>query len=404
MSSPFRKLIRIAVILISLLLLFNFFGYYFLRLRSEENEHLLHAVSAAGRQRTLCETITKDVLLLCRSDLDSAEQGLTRFRLINSIETFNENNRYLRQENPQPGQPSPPNNFEIKRLLGTLQPYGRSLMAIGLEVAKADNELLRINNALYQREVLYNERRLIPLMDQVVDRYIKMEEAKQKQAAQINTGKFISLGVAFIFLVILVLEPAFKKGQENYNQLQSARNELLKEKKFLASILDSQTNYVIRIDKLGNFTYTNPEFIYTFHYADKELIGSPYYTTIFPKDYQRTQEIAEECWRNPGQLAKLLIKTPIHKSKEFLWTEWEFKALIDEHNMVNEIQGIGQNVTEKIEADQSLQDMVSTLSYTMTYARMGTWKINFQNQQLELSKELMSLLEISNEMNPVMPV
>jgi hypothetical protein len=31
---------------------------------------------------------------------------------------------------------------------------------------------------------------------------------------------------------------------------------------------------VIRIDRHGNFTYANPEFIYTFQYGDKELIGS----------------------------------------------------------------------------------------------------------------------------------
>ena len=101
-------------------------------------------------------------------------------------------------------------------------------------------------------------------MDRLVEAYMTIEDAKLKQASQINTGKFISLGIAFIFLVILVIEPAFKKGQQNYYQLQSAKNELLKEKKYLASILDSQTNYVIRIDKQGNFTFANPEFIYTF--------------------------------------------------------------------------------------------------------------------------------------------
>ena len=160
---------------------------------------------------------------------------------------------------------------------------------------------------------------------------------------------------------------------------------MLKEKKYLASILDSQTNYVIRIDKQGNFTYANPEFIYTFNYGERELIGAPYYTTIYPKDFQRTQNIAEECWEQPGRLAKLVIKTPIFKTKRFLWTEWEFKALMDENNMVNEIQGIGQNVTEKVLTEESLQNMINTLSYAMSYAKMGTWRMNFQNQEFQLS-------------------
>jgi hypothetical protein len=40
MNTPFRKLIRIAVIIISLIILFNFFGYYLIRARSEENEKM----------------------------------------------------------------------------------------------------------------------------------------------------------------------------------------------------------------------------------------------------------------------------------------------------------------------------------------------------------------------------
>jgi hypothetical protein len=53
--------------------------------------------------------------------------------------------------------------------------------------------------------MLYNKQYLIPYLDQLVDNYLKIEEAKLKEAAQINTGKFISLGIAFIFLVILVI-------------------------------------------------------------------------------------------------------------------------------------------------------------------------------------------------------
>ncbi len=404
MSSPFRKLIRIAVILISLLLLFNFFGYYFLRLRSEENEYLLQAVNIAGKQRGLCESITKDVLLLASNPSDPSQISALKTHLHTSIEAFDRNNRYLKQELPFEKLPALPNNFEIRSILGSLQPYCRALIETGSQVVSADEHTLKSNKTKYEREINYNQEKIIPLIERVIEGYVKMEEAKQKQASQINTGKFISLGVAFVLLVILVLEPAFKKGQENYNQLQAARNELLKEKNYLTSILDSQTNYVIRIDKSGNFTYTNPEFVHTFQYADQVLIGSPYYTTIYPKDYQRTQEVADECLRSPGKISKLIIKTPIFGTKKYLWTEWEFKALVDESNMVTEIQGIGQNVTEKIKADHSLQDVIRTLSYAMTYARMGTWKINFQNQQLEFSKELLSLLEVSPERNPLISV
>src|SRR3981081_4373275 len=98
MSSPFRKLVRIAVILVSLVLLFNFFGYYFLRLRSQENEQLLQVVNIAARQHSLCEMITKDVLHLSNKDLKSTELEGIRKSLLNSVEIFEKNNRFLKQE------------------------------------------------------------------------------------------------------------------------------------------------------------------------------------------------------------------------------------------------------------------------------------------------------------------
>ena len=90
-----------------------------------------------------------------------------------------------------------------------------------------------------------------------------------------------------------MLEPAFKKGERNYKELQKARNELLNEKKFLASILQSQTNYVIRINRSGHFTYANPAFLKTFGYTEQEIQHVLFYTTIFPKDLARCQQVAE---------------------------------------------------------------------------------------------------------------
>src|SRR5690349_13918529 len=117
MSSPFRKLIRIAVIIISLLLLFNFFGYYFLRLRSEENEHLLQVVNIAARQRALGDAVTKDAMMLGRGKLAPSDEQLIRINLHDALSSFQKNNQFLQQQISLPGIPAPPNNANIKSIL-----------------------------------------------------------------------------------------------------------------------------------------------------------------------------------------------------------------------------------------------------------------------------------------------
>ncbi len=130
------------------------------------------------------------------------------------------------------------------------------------------------------------------------------------------------------------------------------------------------------------------------HLATREkfLMGETYYNTIYPKDLYRCQQMAEDCWKNPGKVYKLLIHKPIQQTKTFQWTEWEFIALQNEKG-TQEIQGIGVNVTDKVMAEQLKEEAIRTSSYAMTYARMGSWKLDFFSQEMTMSKEFTSLLE-----------
>ena len=57
------------MILIAIVLLFNFFGYYLLQVKSRENEKLVQIVDIAARQRMLSQVISKDIILLLRANL-----------------------------------------------------------------------------------------------------------------------------------------------------------------------------------------------------------------------------------------------------------------------------------------------------------------------------------------------
>lgn len=353
MNTPFRKLIRIAIVLIALIIMFNFFGYYLVRSRSEESEKMSAMVNFAARQRMLSQTIMKDaVLLLNLSERDrSIEQ--VRNNLKNDLIEFNNNNKFLRGEITYPNIPLSENNLEVTTILTRSQTFIKSMLATGSEVANADSALLAINRTLYMRQLIYNESKLMPLMEELNRTFVQVMEQKSRESSTINAGKLISLIIALIFLAVLVLEPLFKSNQENYNELQAARNKLIKEQKYLTSILSSQTNYVIRIDRNGSFTFANAEFLKKFNYTEEDILGMAFYTTLLPKDVLKCRQAAEDCWKNPGVIYKLLIRKPVNKTKDFLWTEWEFISLQDDNGDVSEIQGIGLDVTDKILAEQS---------------------------------------------------
>ena len=356
MKSPFRKLVRIAVVLLAAVLLFNFFGYYLIHLTSKQNEKMVQLVNIGGHQQTLSQIITKDVLLLTKTTITELDKQSIRLQLQNAIDTFNASNQLLRDKIiVLRKEPASSELLEITRDLTNAQTHFRGMVAVAREAMEADSSMLRMNSTIYIQQILYSEKKFFPLMNEVVQRYTTLVTERIEESSNINTGKFVSLIVALVCLILLVIDPLFRSNKRNYEALQMARNALLREKQYLSSILNSQTNYVIRIDRAGNFTYANPQFLQTFGYVEKDVLGAAFYTTINAKDLHRCQQVAEQCWEHPGTVYKLLIKKSIKHNDNFQWTDWEFIALQNEQG-ISEIQGIGVNVTDKVIAEQALQN------------------------------------------------
>ena len=396
MKSPFRKLVRISVVLFVLVLLFNFFGYYINHIRSLENKELIEAINRSSQQQTLCQLIEKQADLILDSPA-TIRTGHAADSLLKFTGIFEDNQRILVGQVNSTSTPVPQKVFEIKLALSTAQPWFESITIIAREISQSDSVMLTRNRKPYLRGLQTASNKYNPLMSDVSNHFSAMVQDKSSDMAKIETSKLAILILAIIGLIILVLEPAFKKGERNYKELQKARNDLLNEKKFLASILQSQTNYVIRINRSGHFTYANPAFLKTFGYTEQQIPDTLFYTTIFPKDLARCQQVAEECWNNPGKVARLVIRKPIGHTRDFIWTEWEFLALEDENGKIEEIQGIGSDISEKLQIEQVKEEAIRTLSYAMTYAKMGSWKLDFINSELALSKEFKALLAMEDE-------
>jgi PAS domain S-box-containing protein len=396
MKSPFRKLIRISVVLFVLVLLFNFFGYYVNHIRSLENKELIEAINQSGHQQELSQRMVNQAVLMLDHP-GQIKEAIPADSLTRLTDIFEASQNLLVERVNATPPPVPQKVFEIKLALQTASPWFQTITAISRQIAQSDSIKRVSHRSQYVRDLLTAESKFNAQMSEVNSHYSAIVQEKSGDIAKVDTGKLVSLIVAIIGLIILVLEPAFKKGERNYKELQKAKNELLNEKKFLASILQSQTNYVIRINRNGHFTYANPAFLNTFGYTEQEIQNILFYTTIFPKDLARCQQVAEVCWSNPGKVSRLVIRKPIGHTRDFVWTEWEFLALQAENGRVEEIQGIGSDISEKLQMEQVKEEAIRTLSYAMTYAKMGSWKLDFINSELALSKEFKALLAMDDE-------
>jgi PAS domain S-box-containing protein len=391
----FRKLMRIAVIIIAVAFLFSFFGWYLLFASSKQNKRMVEIISIADNQHVLTQRISNTaLLLLLNTELSEGASADTHQKLTTAISLFEkQQNSLLLSLNQE----------DINRKARSMQLSNDvNINTSGFinkvkEINAADHSLLVSNNTAYTVAIRLKETKLLEALESINNIYIPQIIEKENNKEVLNTGKFISLLIALCCLTLLVIEPYLRSGKKNLDRLQLAKVELQQEKQYLSSILNSQTNYVIRLNQQGNFTFANPEFLKTFGYNLQGLVNTPYYNTIFPKDIQRCTEIADQCWQNPGKIFRILIRKPIKSSKQFLWTEWEFIALYNDDGSLTDLQGIGLDVTAKMQAQQTTEEAIQTLSFAMSYAHMGSWKYNLETKEFIMSAEMKSLLGLTDK-------
>ena len=129
---------------------------------------------------------------------------------------------------------------------------------------------------------------------------------------------------------------------------------LKRREQFLTSLVDSQTNFLVRIDADCNFTFANKWFFKTLGYNETDIIGKPFITVALPEEMEFCEDVFKNCVKNPGKVTSLR-----HRKRDaegnIQWIKWEFIAISDEDGQVTELQGVGQDITQNVEIEKEIK-------------------------------------------------
>lgn len=118
---------------------------------------------------------------------------------------------------------------------------------------------------------------------------------------------------------------------------------------------ESQTNYVLRTDLQGKYTYVNKKFIEEYGWIHgNEPIGKYCLTSICDYHHERFLQVVADCIKNPGNVFKADLDKPA-KDGSINSTLWDFVCLCDENGNPSEIQCSGIDITERIKAERELK-------------------------------------------------
>jgi len=144
------------------------------------------------------------------------------------------------------------------------------------------------------------------------------------------------------------------------NPADNEKDESLKREQFLHSLIDSQTNFLIRLDRNGCFTFVNKQYCKVFGYCEDELIGQHFSINTAPEDLERCQNAFITCINNPGKIIPL-NRYKLNKNGSRHPTEWEFISVINETGEVSEIQGVGQDISQRIKIEEQVKQTADKL-------------------------------------------
>jgi len=154
MQSPFRKLVRISIVLFATVLLCNFFAYYLVNKKSAENEELILARSLSGRQQTLSQVISTQAALITGGLYGESATRQIKDSLLSVLSTFKIQQEQLQKKVEQSKTPLPAHVFKIRILFSYINPYYNSIESIGQDLCQEDTVVFRINKRMYLQRLI----------------------------------------------------------------------------------------------------------------------------------------------------------------------------------------------------------------------------------------------------------
>lgn len=143
----------------------------------------------------------------------------------------------------------------------------------------------------------------------------------------------------------------------NISDRKKAEIKLIESENRLRSLLESQTNYVIRTDLNGIHTFWNKKFEedFGFLYPTKGLESSDSLTSICEYDKEKAINTVNKCIESPGSVFQVELDKPTNSGK-VMTTFWDFICLTDSNGDPFEIQCVGIDITDRIDTEKKLKE------------------------------------------------
>lgn len=160
---------------------------------------------------------------------------------------------------------------------------------------------------------------------------------------------------------------------------------IAKRERYLDSILQAQSTYLVRTDLKGIIRFANQTFSRKDGVDPASLIGRSIGSEVFADDREKLKALLDQCLQHPEEICADLIRFQWNGTTRFV--EWEFKGIQDDEGTIREFQGVGIDRTERMnylkeisEYKQRLDNILSSVNEIVWSSDAETYELNYINK------------------------
>jgi len=181
---------------------------------------------------------------------------------------------------------------------------------------------------------------------------------------------------------------------------KTKEEEIIRDGERLKSLVDSQSNFIIRITETGNITFCNRSFREAF---SKDLMCSGQHNLsefLNSKDFGSVMQIVELCKSKPQQNFSIL--TDATPTNEILNIDWEFTSIHGSKGEFIEIQGMGRDVSDRVallsrveEAYSNINSLINNFNEVSIWSVDLDYRLTASNEYFDQQFEILNLNKIN---------
>ncbi len=144
--------------------------------------------------------------------------------------------------------------------------------------------------------------------------------------------------------------------QQQIEERKRIEADLRASEKRYRGIVEDQTDLICRLKPDGTFTFVNEAYARHFSTTSQSMIGTSFLTLMPPEKKASVQTFLQSF--SPTKPVETSMHSWINEYNQTCWQHWIHRALFDDQQRVVEIQSVGHDITERMQAEEAYRNLV----------------------------------------------